>query len=260
MAKTKLTNHQIEEDTINAGFLQGKRASEFALSNHNHFNDYIELPAETDLNRVRNGKFLLRLLKKYYNAPKWDCGTCSRPDELVFGYLISHYHEETLNCIQEIHAISNNFFPNRKYIRSGRYAFNELGGEWIWENWERVLTCKDFLGRDAGLEEENTYNYWVGEFNSNIIVNDFIAKKNIINVCLDYYSTTIGAILNINIWINPNQPNVDVDIFNGDNIPMIFSASFYTDPKTVNDSIYLIKYECFRCQNNWLVGNKVYYN
>ena len=191
----------------------------------------------------------------YSFAPNPVCGTDTDSDSL-FGKLIILENIDGTSKTLYYHS----YKTNKIHVCSGY----DNGSIFIWNNWERLLTCKDKPQTiQADIDAESIYHLPIpatGTTDYTFYLNGFDGKNgNKIEIDLG----TIAGSVNMNkrvveIYVSPAQPNIDVSFYCAGLNSFTPTAS-YTDPLLVSGNIYYMKFIFLKQTTYWSVDNNIAY-
>lgn len=200
-----------------------------------------------DLRDTTTGIYELVEGNLYYFTPNPICGTDADNDSL-FGKLIAlgdidgdskslYYHSYTTN---KIHVCS---------------GYNN-GSEFVWSNWERLLTCKDET--DVIIGEEGKYSYTIDRGGTEINVDlNFNPKSDIIEIDISSFKDTVPTYIGFNIiFSTPITGGVTVVINNGTSKTINYTQS-YQDPSFYTGAMFVIEYRIWNRHSDWLYHNRI---
>lgn len=223
---------------------------DFSLDANNLIPFLGDLPDMSDLWQSGIGVSFLTYGSTYYNTPNPICGT-DASSTTIEGFL-THYNYGDQHSFT-FHDIRTNIM----FISSS--FWDEDVEEQIWNDWKRLLTCRDEIATEP--KEVNPYEYVINNTNQHIYIDSrtFDFKMDRIFIDLAPYTSYVGMKINIGIHFTPDTGSpVNISIIDTNNKPIqLGSSNVYTDPLTIN-STYWIEYEIWNLSPYWLVGNRIY--
>lgn len=198
--------------------------------------------AETGVHELIEGNL-------YSFTPNPICGSDVNSDSL-FGKLIVLENIDGTSKTLYYHS----YKTNKIHVCSGY----DNGSVFVWNNWERLLTCKDNNEIPDDLEGED-YLYQINSSYQRIILNSEDIKGKTVEIDLKLFRSQIGAKLRIIIEFDAVSTSPDINIIDSSTPTKTinYSVSYYTDPYYVAN-VYRVEYEIFNLSTYWLVSNKIY--
>ena len=154
----------------------------------------------------------------------------------------------------------HSYTTNKIHVCSGY----DNGSEFIWNNWERLLTCMDEPQTiQADIEAESIYRLPIpatGTTDYTFYLNGFDGKNgNKIEIDL----ATIAGSVNMNkrvveIYVSPAQPKIAVSFYCA-RLNSFYPTASYTDPLLVSGNIYYMKFIFLKQTTYWSVDNNIAY-
>lgn len=240
------------EANVQADWFEINDSYDSFIKNKPHILRYIgklESSSDIDLRLKEEGIYTLCMGTKYLFAPNLYCGTDEYSTQLS-GHLTV--------CKPDGNGATmtyHDFHKNIVYVAS---AVNGAGNVLLWNDWKRLLTCRDEIIED--LEETEEFSYEIGSSYQRISLNGNDIKGRTILIDLKNFNSQPVAKLRIVILISPASPNPDIQIIDSSNTKQInYSLSYYTIPSNVSSNVFLIEYEIYNLIPYWLVSNKIYY-
>lgn len=241
------------EANVQADWFEINDSYDSFIKNKPHILRYIgklESSSDIDLRLKEEGIYTLCMGTKYLFAPNLYCGTDEYSTQLS-GHLTV--------CKPDGNGATmtyHDFHDNIVYVAS---AVNGAGNVLLWNDWKRLLTCRDEIIED--LEETEEFSYEIGSSYQRISLNGNDIKGRTILIDLKNFNSQIAAKLRIVIFISPASANPNIQIIDSSSSakPINYSLSYYTDPSNVSSNVYLIEYEIYNLIPYWLVSNKIYY-
>lgn len=200
-----------------------------------------------DLRDVKTGVHELIEGNLYYFTPNPICGTDADNDSL-FGKLIVLENIDGTSKTLYYHS----YTTNKIHVCSG---YNN-GSEFVWSNWERLLTCKDET--DVIIGEEGVYSYTIDRGDTEINIDpNFDPKSDIIEIDISSFKDTVPTYIGFDIiFSTPITGGVTVVINNGTSKTINYTQ-FYQNPYGYTGAMFLIEYRIWNRPSDWLYHNRI---
>lgn len=238
------------EANVQADWFEINDSYDSFIKNKPHILRYmgkLESSSDINLRLLEEGIYTLCMGTKYLFAPNLYCGTDEYSTKLS-GHLTV--------CKPDGNGATmtyHDFHDNIVYVAS---AVNGVWDVLLWNDWKRLLTCKDET--DVIIGEEGVYSYTIDRGDTEINVDpNFDPKSDIIEIDISPFKDAVPTYIGFNIiFSTPITGGVNVVIDNGTSKTINYTQ-FYQNPSAHTGAIFEIEYRIWNRPSDWLYHNRI---